>query len=150
MQLAKQIEIMKTLIVISLLLSATVASCQLHWEKATDWVIYRYQGHQLFKIPLDSLNHFDTLELNHDSMTAFLTSVQVLHPETPIAWMGGYIATCKLNGSVRKVELSNYGGFFYDEKTKTYYKIASERSEDWVSFLEQCYLNLTRRGPTSK
>jgi hypothetical protein len=141
---------MKILIVASLLFSATVASCQLHWEKATNWTLYRYQGHRLFKIPVDSLNHYDTLALNQDSMAVFLDSAQTLHPEAPVAWMGGYIATCNLNGVIRKVELSNYGGFFYDEKTKVYYQIPAVKSEDWLSYIQQCYLNLTKKEAPTK
>jgi hypothetical protein len=59
--------------------------------------------------------------------------------------MGGYIATCKLDGSLRKVELSNYGGFFYDEKTKVYYQIPAAKSEDWLSYIQQNYLTLTKK-----
>jgi hypothetical protein len=138
---------MKFLIVSGILLSATVASCQLHWDKANDWTLYRYQGHRLFKIPLDSLNRYGSIVLNQDSMAVFLASVQTLRPKGPVAWMGGYIATCKLNGAVRKVELSNYGGFFYDEKTKAYYQIPAVKSEDWLSYIQECYLNLTRKAP---
>jgi hypothetical protein len=141
---------MKIVLITSLVLSATVASCQLQWGKATNWTLYRYQGHRLFKIPLDSLRQYDSLALNQDSMAVFLNSAQTLHPEASVAWMGGYIATCKLNGIDRKVELSNYGGFFYDEKTRTYYKITEGKSEDWLFYLQQCYLNLTRKQPSSK
>ena len=78
-------------------------------------------------------------------MAVFMGSAQALHPEAPMPWMGGYIATCKLDGTIRKVELSNYGGFFYDEKTRVYYQIPAIKSEDWLSYIQQNYLNLTRR-----
>ena len=136
---------MKNLFVISLLLSATVASCQLHWERGTNWKLYRYQGHRLFKIPIDSLSNYDNLVLNQDSMAVLLASVQNLHPDGPVSWMGGYIATCQLGSTIRKVEISNYGGFFYDEKTRAYYQISAAKSEDWLSYIQQNYLNLTKR-----
>jgi hypothetical protein len=139
---------MKILIVISFLLSTIVASCQLHWEKATNWTLYRYQGHRLFKIPIDSLSNYDSSALNQDSMAVFLASARTLHPEGPVSWMGGYISTCKLDGVVRKVELSNYGGFFYDEKTRVYYQIAAVKSADWLSYIQQNYLNLTKKQPS--
>lgn len=78
-------------------------------------------------------------------MAVFLASVQTLHPQGPVSWMGGYIATCKLDGTIRKEELSNYGGFFFDEKTRAYYQIPAVKSEEWLSFIQQNYLNLTRR-----
>src|SRR5580698_3904672 len=92
---------MKILIVTSLLLSAAAASCQPNWKNATGWTLYHYQGHRLFKIPLDSLDQYQTYPLNQDSMAVLLDSVKTLHPEGPVAWMGGYIATCKLDGSIR-------------------------------------------------
>jgi len=129
-----------------LFLSVTIASCQkLYWKDATNWTLYRYQGHRLFKIPLDSLQSYDHLSLDQDSILAFMDSVQLLNPKGAVAWMGGYIATCKLNGIVRKVEFSNYGGFFFDEKTRTYYTLPSEKTEDWITYLQQQYLSLTRK-----
>ena len=137
---------MKLLLNICLLLSVTFASCQeLHWKDATNWTLYRYQGHRIFKIPVDSLNGYDSLPLDQDSITDFMDSVQILHPRGPVAWMGGYIATCKLNGVVRKVELSNYGGFFFDEKSRTYYTLPPEKSENWIAYLQLKYLSLTRK-----
>jgi hypothetical protein len=140
---------MKICITTSLLLLAMAASCQLHWEKTTNWTLYRYQGHGLFKIPLDSLNKYDNFPMNQDSMAAFLDSVKTLHPEGPVAWMGGYIAPCKLDGVIRKVDLSTYGGFFYDEITKTFYELPLEKRQGWLSYIQQCYLSLTRKASNS-
>lgn len=128
-----------------LLLSATMASCQLQWKKSNEWTLIRYQGHRLFKIPLDSLKTYDSSPLNQDSMAIFLDTLNILHPEAPIAWMGGYIATCKLDGVIRKIEISNYGGFFFDDKTKTYYELPPNIRERWLDYLQQSYLDLTRR-----
>jgi hypothetical protein len=127
---------MKTLTLSFLLISTTVASCQMHWEKATNWTLYRYQGHRLFKIPLDSLKFYNSLPLNQDSIGIFVNSLGILHPEAPIEWMGGYIATCQINGALRKVELSNYGGFIFDEKSKTYYQLPPDKTERWISYLQ--------------
>ncbi len=122
-----------------------VASCQIHWEKATNWTIYRYQGHRAFQITVDSLKNYERIELDQDSMSAFVDSAHLLHPNGPVAWMGGYIATCDLDGVVRKVDLSKYGGFFFDEKTGAYYELPFSKSEQWISFLHEHYLSLTRR-----
>ena len=141
---------MKIFIGACLLLSDTVASCQLHWEKSKEWTLYRYQGHRLFKIPLDSLQSFDSSPLDKDSMAIFLDTFKSLHPEAPIAWMGGYIATCKLDGVIRKIEISNYGGFFFDEKTKSYFELPLDKRERWQDYLQQTYLDLTRRRASPK
>jgi hypothetical protein len=141
----EKIKVMKILIGSFLILSTTIASCQIRWDKATDWTIYRYQGHRLFKISLDSLTGYDSKSLNQDSVADYLDSVQIMASEGQITWMGGYIATCKLDGNIRKVELSNYGGFFFDEKTRKFYQISPDKSEAWTFYLQQCYLDLTRK-----
>jgi hypothetical protein len=72
-------------------------------------------------------------------MTAFVNSAKVFESKTPLIWMGGYLATCRLGGAIRKVELSVYGGYFYDEKTGEYYKLSAEKTDAWISFLQDSY-----------
>jgi hypothetical protein len=136
---------MKIIFTLGLILASMLTSCQIQWKRTSNWNLYRYQGHGLFKYPIDSLKYLDKLSMNQDSIQSYMASAQVLHPEGPVAWMGGYIATCTMDGELRKIELSNYGGFFYDEKTKTYYQVQSDLTELWVSYLQDCYLILTHK-----
>jgi len=136
---------MKIQIVVCLLLSSALASCDVHWGKASDWTLYGYQGSRMFKIPLDSLNSYDTLKLNQDTVTSYLAATRTLDSKDQSIWMGGYITTCKLNGKLRKIDFSNYGNFFYDEKSKTYYQLSVTKSEDWNAYLQNCLLTLARK-----
>jgi hypothetical protein len=132
---------MKSILITCLLISTLMASCQVHWDQASDWTLYSYQGHRLFKIPIDSLKLFDHQSLKQDSMAAFVKSAKMLDTKAPLVWMGGYVATCNVSGSLRKVELSTYGGYFYDEKTSSYYQLPAEKTDAWLSFLKNSYLS---------
>jgi hypothetical protein len=136
---------MKSQIILCLLLSSGIASCQIHWEKTSEWTLYGYQGSRMFKISLDSLKSFDTLKLNQDTVTSYLTNALVLDSKNQGVWMGGYITTCRLDGKLRKIAFSNYGNFFYDEKSKTYYQLSRSKSEAWNSYLQDCLLTLARK-----
>ncbi|HEV3411151.1 MAG TPA: hypothetical protein VG101_01680 [Puia sp.] len=127
------------------LVAGILTSCQVRWENATKWTLYGYQGSRLFKIPIDSLKMLDTVQLNQDSVTSYLSSAKVVHPKEPFLWMGGYVTTCSLNGHLRKVEFSNYGNFFYDENEKHYYQLSSEKAESWLAFVQNNLLTLARK-----
>jgi hypothetical protein len=131
---------MKSVIISCLMSTALMASCQVHWDQASNWTLYSYQGHHLFTIPIDSLKLYDHQAMNQDSMTEFVKSAKVLKSKTALIWMGGYLATCKLGGITRKVELSIYGGYFYDDKTGSYYQLPDEKTDAWISFLQNSYI----------
>jgi hypothetical protein len=99
----------------------------------------------MFKIPIDSLGSFDSLKLNQDTVKSYLTTARILDPKDQGVWMGGYITTCELDGKPRKIDFSNYGNFFYDENSKTYYQLSESKSEDWNAYLQNCLLTLARK-----
>jgi len=135
---------MKPIIVTTFLLSALFASCQVHWDESSKWTLYQCDGYRMFHIPADSLKFYDNLLINQDSMTYFVKSATLLHPKAPLAWMGGYLASYKISGNLRKVEISQYGGYFYDEKTSAYYQLPIQKIDDWLSFLQNSYLKLAK------
>jgi hypothetical protein len=137
---------MKILLISSLLISVLTSSCQVHWEKTTNWKLYRYQGNELFSISLDSLYSFQYIPLAQDTMDNYMSQVKIKYPKAATRWMGGYVATCQSDGGLRKVVLSNYGGFFYDQKANAYYQLPSEKIDDWLSFLQTSYLTMIKNG----
>jgi hypothetical protein len=136
---------MKPFLIVCLLFFVLVSCGQVQWNQSSDWTIYKIQVHDIFKVPIDSLNSPDTLHLNKDTIESYLSSLELIHPKGPITWMGGYIATCKIDGIRRKIELSNYGGFFYDENTNEFYRVSKEKIDSWVDFLQNSYLTLLKR-----
>jgi len=142
MQLVTKLYKMKIILISGLLMSVLTTSCQVNWNKTSNWTLYRYQGHGLFSISIDSLHSFQNIPLSQDSIQFFLSQVAIKHPRANTQWMGGYIVTCQIEGSLRKVVISNYGGFFYDQLTKSYYQIPTEKIDDWLSFIQNAYLNM--------
>jgi hypothetical protein len=144
--ITKTLDKMKILLISSLLISVLTSSCQVHWDNTTDWKLYRYQGNELFSISLDSLHSFQNITLAKDSMNNYLSGVTIKHPKAATRWMGGYIATCQSGGASRKVVISNYGGFFYDQKAGAYYQLPTEKIDDWLSFLQTSYMTMIKKG----
>lgn len=83
------------------------------------------------------------MSLRQDSMTFFLKTVtQIPEGKNPV-WMGAYVATCQLeNGTPIKIEISQYGGFFYVERERRYYELAEDVRDNWLSFLTSKWLQL--------
>jgi hypothetical protein len=135
---------MKLVLVASIFISALSASCQVHWEQSSNWTLYQYEGNRVFKVPIDSLKFIKSFALNNDSMAGFLKSVTPLNKKN-LAWMGGYITTCRIDGIIRKVEISNYGGFFYDQLTGMSYQLPTEKIDAWLDFLQNSYITMINK-----
>ena len=135
---------MKLCLIICLQFVVLLSCGQVQWDHSSDWIVYQTRARDIFKVPIDSLNSLDSLQLNKDTVESYLSSLELIHPKAPVAWMGGYIATCKIDGIRRKIELSNYGGFLYDEKTNTFYRVSKEKIDSWVDYLQNSYLTLVK------
>ena len=136
---------MKLSLIVCFLLVMLLSCGQVQWNQSSDWTIYQSQADDIFKVPLESVNSLDSLQLNKDTLESYLLSLELIHPKAPVAWMGGYIATCKIGSIRRKIELSNYGGFFYDEKTNAFYRVSKDKIDSWVDYLQSSYLTLLKR-----
>lgn len=135
---------MKLHLLVVLLLVGLTSCGQIKWDASSDWTIYQTEGDP-FKVSIDSLRSLDCLHLSMDTVKTYLEAVEHFNPKSWVSWMGGYIASCKIDGIVRKIELSNYGGFFYDEKTHTFYKVSEDQIESWNDFIQNSYLMLVKR-----
>jgi hypothetical protein len=127
---------MKTsnIILCILLFSARSFAQGMHWEHATDWTVYNVQNKNIWALPIDSLELFNHKELNSDSMQIFLAKTTAISPKSPV-WMGAYVTTCILDHKKRKIEISTYGGFFYDDSAKQYYQLPLNVQKDWLNYL---------------
>jgi hypothetical protein len=116
------------------------------WSQTTHWRIYNIHNKKDFGFSIDTLSHFNSVELSDDSMHSFLQRVTQLKDVQMPIWMGHFVATCMLkDGSARKVELSTYGGFFYDDKTKNYYEVPEEVRSQWHSYLSDSKASIPSR-----
>jgi hypothetical protein len=119
----------------------TDAQGQVLWMKAQNWKIYN-GGDSSFAISIDSLKGEKYHQLNADSMRYFLDSVTLLPNNIQPGWMGVYLTTCVIEGEIRKVLISYYAGFFYDEKSRRYYQIPASKKDDWRNYLDACLISI--------
>ncbi|GGB01557.1 hypothetical protein GCM10011511_26090 [Puia dinghuensis] len=50
--------------------------------------------------------------------------------------MGAYLSSYETeDGKEKKVEISDYGGFFYDEASELYYVIPRSISNEWMDYI---------------
>ncbi|MEO5894064.1 MAG: hypothetical protein ABIQ31_27655 [Ferruginibacter sp.] len=129
---------MKKLIVFLVVLVLTVKlnAQNIDWKNATNWQLYNTREIAAFDFTLATLKEFRSIPLNLDTMQAFLEKTEQWPKEKYSMWSGLYVVTCELpNAGTRNIEISVYGGFFYDDKTKRYYQLPLEIRNDWLEYL---------------
>jgi hypothetical protein len=117
---------------------------QVVWNKTSDWKIYNINESKIFSVSIDSLGRLSSYTLFSDSVMSFINSCQQIPLKDQPVWMGGYLASCIYNGHLRKVAISTYGGFFYDENSKLFYRVTEEKKDDWSSYINHCYRALLK------
>jgi hypothetical protein len=106
------------------------------WSKARDWRLYYTRSKKAFAFPPGTLKMLKSVQLNEDSMMSFMATVTTMPTGTAPLWMGYYIASCKLpDDSLIKIEISQYGRFFYDGRDKLYYQLTDEMQDNWQNYL---------------
>src|ERR1700681_881846 len=128
---------MKTLISILVLISIQNSLTQeIHWDKTKNWKLYDIHDDNAFQYSLDTLKHFKCLKLDDSTMHNYLKQAVTWPKEKKSLWMGLYVTTCEIeNGKTRKIDISVYGGFFFDEKEKTYYALPTAIKDDWLQYI---------------
>jgi len=120
-----------------------ISESQVIWKETKDWKIYNVSSRTMNKIGFDSLSKLKYYRLNPDTVKAFLRSVNDIPKDsTPLAWMGGALATCTYQGKIRKIQISSYGGWFFDQETKSYFEIPQEQAGDWYSYISDCLVSI--------
>jgi hypothetical protein len=116
--------------------TGTCFSQGIEWQNTVSWKLYDIHDNKAFRYSADTFQSFKSIALDKDKMQAFLHNVTVIPKEEQPVWMGFYIATCNLkDGSKEVIYISVYGGFFYDDKTKSYYQLPSNIKDDWFNYL---------------
>ena len=111
---------------------------ELNWQNSRNWKIYDIHDRAGFRYSVDTLQNFRNADMGDDKVRLFLKNAAYLPNEKSGVWMGLYVATCELEDKkTRKILLSNYGGFFYDELTKQYYELPVSKRNDWMEFLNE-------------
>lgn len=97
----------------------------------------------MIKIGLDSLSKLKSYQLNLDSVKSLIGSANKISKDsTPLAWMGGVLVTCTYQGKIRKVQISSYGGWFFDQQTKSYFEVPKDQAAEWYSYVSNCLVSI--------
>ncbi len=130
--------ILLTITISNFLFIQESSSQSINWAESKNWKLYDVHDESAFNYTLDTLRKFRNRSLNKDSMQTFVSNVTIIPIERIPVWMGFYVATCEFkSGAIRKIEISVYGGFFYDEKEKKYYQLPLEISKDWLDYMAE-------------
>ena len=109
---------------------------QVNWQTTKNWKLYDIHSPTAVRYTLDTLKNFKSSVLEEDSIKAFLDKVVMWPNGKSALWMGSYIATCESgDGKLRKLLISTYGGFFYDQAAQRYYQLPEELVDDWLELL---------------
>jgi hypothetical protein len=109
---------------------------QVNWKQTRHWKIYALNKAAALSYPADTLNQFKHIELDDSTMSTFLSEASLLPKKKYAAWMGFYMTTYETPGhDLRKVILSNYGGFFFDSFSKRYYELPESLRDKWYAFI---------------
>lgn len=97
--------------------------------------MYDIHDGNAFRYKMDTLQHFKKISLDDSLMHHFLRNAKAMPKDQTVLWMGLYVATCRFDDSTtRKIDISVYGGFFFDEQTRTYYEVPPVLKEDWLHY----------------
>ncbi len=119
---------------------------KVNWEQATNWKLYKVNEHIAFDYSLDSLSKLESISLDRDSMMQFTAKTDAWSKDKNAVWMGVYVVTCDLpDKQTRKMEISVYGGFFYDELEGRYYEVAANKRNEWLEYFQDKSAELLAR-----
>lgn len=108
------------------------------WDSVSNWKLYNVHDFDAFNYSIESLDTLQAIPLDVDTMRSFLTDAVAWPHDKTSVWMGLYLASCQMpNGQKRKIEISVYGGFFYDELEHAYYQVKEGIRSDWLAYLSK-------------
>jgi hypothetical protein len=127
----------KTFLLIGLLYSIA-GTAQIDFTQSHDWTLYKANKTVIFKISPDSLSHLPSVPLNEDTIIYYLQGAKPLPTGTKAEWQGGFLASCKFEGQIRKFLISAYGGFIYDTLSGLFYQLPNEEKDNWWAYIKGC------------
>lgn len=133
MQLSKILSRIAVIISTIVFLSSCKSQEKVNWGEAREWKLYKITDVHSFSISDKELKKRDFFSA--DSLQNLLQDATPMKKGNPV-WKDFFITSCQVKGEFRKVILSNYGGFFYDAKTKNYYEIKEEDKKPLIAYLE--------------
>lgn len=109
---------------------------QVNWNATKEWKVFKLNNIEAFNYPVDTLNSFRNVALADSVMHSFLKCATKWPKEKRALWMGFYLTTYQDDSlRTRKCVISNYGGFLFDDDSKTYYEIPVHLRDRWMRYI---------------
>jgi hypothetical protein len=125
----------RALFTLYILFLGNQAFCQaINWNETKNWKLYSVFANEALNYSLDSIDRIISIPLSNDTIQIFLSNCEAWPKDKSSFWMSAYLCTYELGGKMRKITISNYGGFFFDYETKQYYQIKEELKDEWLSY----------------
>ena len=140
---------MKNLIIIIIfLIYHSCLAQKVEWENTKNWTLYQTNGRKTARSNLDSLHHLKSILLDDSIIHNFLRKADIWPKDSVSVWMGIYTTTCKMaDNTDHIIQISVYGGFFYDLMSRSYYSIAQDDKEKWLTYFHDSMNRLTTGEP---
>ena len=133
---------MKNILLAFAFLAFTRSRSSINWQQTSHWRLYNIKEAVQFSISADSLSGLKNYQLQSDSVMNFLHGIESLPVEENPVWMGGAVATCLYDGKIRKILISSYGGFFYDQASGTFFQLPTQMKDAWLQYINSCLSTL--------
>ena len=126
----------QVIIILSVLLFCNLSFSQvISYEDSKNWKLYNLSKPEDFNASIELLKQARSVILEDDSMRIFLEKISEIPVGHEPVWMGYYIVSFEKDGIIGKLQVGQYGGYFYDEKFKKYYQLPLELRKDWLNYL---------------
>jgi hypothetical protein len=107
-----------------------------YWKHSRNWKIYALNNNEAYFYRVDTLANFPSAAMNDTTVISFLSRSTIWPKGKGGTWMGVYIASYETaDKEVRKIVLSNYGGFLFDSWSRRYYELPKELRKEWNDFI---------------
>ena len=133
---------MKTILILLLLSGTLNTVAQIDWSKTSHWKVYKIPEPLIFKVRIYSLSQLTCHPISQDSVVGYLSTSRILPNSISPVWMGGWVATYEYKSQVHKIQISAYGGFFYDQSSGRFYEIPIGLRDEWMTYINQILSSL--------
>jgi hypothetical protein len=128
---------MKHLQIILAVFSSIFCNAQSNWKITSDWKIYSVADRLIFKVPVDSLLNIKHRQLDNDSIQHYLAVATRMKDSVQPIWMGGFLLSYQYEGQAYEIQLSVYGGFFFDHRLNYYYEVPKSISIHLLTYINR-------------
>lgn len=107
--------------------------CSSNWEGVVAIKLYKGVPSEAFKMSEDSLSaKYESVDIDCNIAIPLLKKAKRKIILFPVIWMGARLVVVTWDdGTKKKLQISNYGGFFKELETNKYYIIPDKYREDW-------------------